>query len=196
MVASTSPFLLLLEVGIVDPTTYQLVETMRLVSNDEDIAYRGNVYVAADFDLGLKHVANGLPEITLNIIDTSRAVQGRMQSYGGGVGFPVTVMIINAGDLNSPPDQQEFFEIIGASSKDYVATFTLGAENPLTMRFPRRLQRKDYCSWRYKSADCGYTGSMPSCDYTLQGPNGCAAHGNSINFGGCPGIIGTGVRYG
>lgn len=31
-------------------------------------------------------------------------------------------------------------------------------------------------------------GGLPSCDLTLRGPNGCAAHNNVINFGGFPGI--------
>jgi phage-related protein len=30
--------------------------------------------------------------------------------------------------------------------------------------------------------------SLPTCDFTLFGPNGCAAHNNTLNFGGYPSI--------
>jgi hypothetical protein len=39
------------------------------------------------------------------------------------------------------------------------------------------------------------TGIMPSCDLSLQGPNGCAAHNNTQNFGGFPGLNDNGYRY-
>ena len=78
--------------------------------------------------------------------------------------------------------------VTGASAKNYDATFTLGAENPVTFRFPRRRQRRDVCQWRYKSAYCGYTGALPTCDFTMNGSNGCIAHANGPRFGAYPGI--------
>jgi len=40
-------------------------------------------------------------------------------------------------------------------------------------------------SWDYFHAD---SGGMSTCDYTLDGSNGCRAHGNTLNFGGCPSL--------
>lgn len=86
------------------------------------------------------------------------------------------------------PEILETFLITGASAKDYDVTWNLGAEQPLTLTFPRRKQRRDTCSWKYKGPECAYTGELPTCDFSLTGNNGCAQHLNSRRFGGFPGI--------
>jgi phage-related protein len=40
-------------------------------------------------------------------------------------------------------------------------------------------------TWEYFKVT---TGGLATCDYTLDGPNGCRAHNNTINFGGFPSI--------
>lgn len=186
---SNVAFVIGLEIDVIDPLTQDLMEVMRLVRNDEDLPYQGHTYVAANFDIEVRAAAGETPAINLNAIDYSRAIQAKMQEFGGGVGFEVRVMVINTGNLEQPPEAVETFKVIKASVKDYVVTFTLGAENPLTLRFPRRLQFRDRCGWRYRSNECGYTGALPTCDYTLQGDNGCAIHGMTANFGGFPGLV-------
>lgn len=194
--ASTTPFLVCLEIAVKDPATGDVVETLRLVRNNEDITYQGNLYAAFPFELSLSSEAGAVPTVRVTAKDYTKAIQARMQAYGGAVGSSVQIIVLNADNLAQPPEIVEFFEIIGASAKDYDVSFELGAENALALPFPRRRQLRDRCGWRYKSAECGYTGSLTSCDLSLQGPNGCAAHGNTINFGGFPGINNSGVRYG
>jgi phage-related protein len=119
-----------------------------------------------------------------------------MEIYGGGVGFKVVVGVLNTGRLSAPPEVQEFFEVMSASASEYVVSFTLGAENPLSKIFPRRLQVKNFCAWRYKDpSTCGYSGGLSSCDLTLNGVNGCKAHNNEANFGAFPGINNAGSAY-
>lgn len=188
-VASDTPFLVCIEIGIVNPASGDLVETLRLVRNTEAITCNGLEYQPAMFDIELKQAAGEQQQVTLAIKDFSKAVQARMQAYGGGIGFNVKVLVVNGGALNEPPEISEYFEVVGASAANYVCSFILGAENALARRFPRRRQTKDYCQWRYKDEEtCKYAGTKTSCDYSLQGPNGCAAHFNTINFGGFPGI--------
>lgn len=41
------------------------------------------------------------------------------------------------------------------------------------------------CHYKYRDLEtCGYTGNLPSCDFTLTGPNGCEVHDNSHRYGG------------
>lgn len=41
------------------------------------------------------------------------------------------------------------------------------------------------CVYPYRDSEtCGYTGTLPSCDLTLKGSNGCEAHGNAHRHGG------------
>lgn len=194
--ASNTPFLICLDIDVIDPASGNLVETIHIVRNTEPVDFNGHRYEAANFDIELKQESGTQTSIRLAIKDYSRAVQQRMQAFGGGVGFAVAVMIVNADALSQPPEMTEYFDVIGAESANYVCTFTLGAENAIAKTFPRRRQARDYCQWRYKSEECGYTGSLPSCDLSLKGVNGCVVHQNVIHFGAFPGINGRDVHYG
>lgn len=195
-IASANAFIALLEVQVIDPANGSLVETLYVANNSEDVIYGGNTYVQMVFDIQVKAEAGAAPTVTLNVNDYSQAVMGRMQAYGGGIGFNVKLIIVNSGDLTQPSELEETFEVIGANASNYSVSWTLGAESTLTTIFPRRNQLKDRCTWKYKGTECGYVGALTSCDLSLQGANGCTAHSNSDRFGGCPGINISNVRYG
>jgi lambda family phage minor tail protein L len=194
--SSEVPWLILLDIVVVDPSTLTTVETLNLARNPDPVTYNGATYAPAAFDIELKSQAGEQQTISLSIKDYTLAVQQRMQDYGGGVGFNVSVMVVNAGNLTQSPEVIEYFQVVGAETANYICTFTLGAENNITKSFPRRRQTKDYCQWRYKGQECGYTGSMPSCDLSLKGANGCEAHQNVVHFGAFPGINSRDTRYG
>lgn len=194
--SSDTPFLALLDIEVIDPATGVVIETDHIVRNSEDIVYQGITYVAGNFDIELKSEAGTQPTVTLAVRDITRAIQANMQAYGGGIGFNVTVMIVPGNNLIQPPEVIEYFQVVGASAANYNVSFTLGAENAITRTFPRRRQTRNFCQWRYKDADtCGYAGALPSCDLTLIGPNGCATHANTPNYGAYPGINTNGIRY-
>ena len=196
-IASNTPFLVALDINVTDPATGASVEILRVVRNTEPIPFMGNSYEPANFDIETKQESGTQPTVTLTIRDYTKAIQGRMQAYGGGVGFKVTVMVLNAGALDLPPEVVEYFDVVGASAANYACSFTLGAENALMRVFPRRRQIRDFCSFQYKDPDtCGYAGSLSTCDLTLRGANGCNAHGNQARFGGFPGINSRDVRFG
>lgn len=194
-IESGTPFLVCLEIGIWDENLAQVVETLRLVKNTEDITYQGNIFTAAEFTISSKSSAGELSTVNVSISDFKRVIQRELMQYGGGVGFNVAIIILNAGNLQQAPEHIEHFIINSTSSKDYVVTWTLGVENPLTGRCPKRIAWRDRCSWRFKSKECGYSGQKTSCDLTLQGQNGCTAHQNTKRFGGFPGIKAGAARY-
>jgi hypothetical protein len=195
-IASDTPWLICLDIAVIDPASAATVETLHVVRNTEAITFNGFTYTPANFDIQLKEEAGTQQTVELVIRDYTLAVQQRMQQYGGGIGFTVAISVVNAGNLAAPPEVVENFEVVGASSANYVCSFTLGAENNLTKTFPRRRQTKDYCQWRYKGAECGYTGALPTCDLSLNGANGCKAHDNVIHFGAFPGINTRDINYG
>lgn len=186
--ASAVAFVVALEIDVKDQVTGAFVETLRFVRNDEDITYKSAVYTAASFDFEVQNESNTLPRVQVIFRDYTRDVQSRMEAYGGGVGFDVRILVLNSGNLSAGPEMRETFTVTTAAVASFVVTFGLGAENPLTALFPRRRQFRDRCPWRFKSAQCGYTGAVTSCDFSLQGINGCAAKGNQANFGGFPGL--------
>lgn len=187
-ISSDIPFLIAVDIDVMDPATGSLVETLHIVRNTESISFRGFTYEPANFDIELRAEAGTQQSVKLSIKDYSKAVQARMQAYGGGIGFNVAMMVVNAGALAMPAEITEYFEVVGASAANYVCEFVLGAENSLSKTFPRRKQTKDFCQWRYKGTDCQYAGAMATCDLTLGGANGCNAHSNTIRFGAFPGI--------
>lgn len=187
-IASSTAFIVAMDVEVIDQVTNTSVETLRFCRNSENVTYGGNVYTASSFDINIEHASGEMSAITLTAVDYSSALQGRMQAYGGGIGFNVTVMILNMDALSEPCELKEFYKVIGASAANYVVTFNLGNRNPLTIRFPRRIQMRDRCAWKYKGTECGYAGVIATCDLSLNGPNGCSIHGRSEHFGGFPGI--------
>ena len=76
---------------------------------------------------------------------------------------------------------------------------------------PGRTYTKDFCSFSFKDANCTWESGdqgfrtvlneegeiifyyphvkSTSCDHTLNGPNGCKAHNNSLRFGGFPTLV-------
>lgn len=183
--ASEYKFLILIKIDVLNPETNSFVDQLYFVRNDEDIEYQGQVYQAANFDLETKVESGELHDVNLSVTDYSGAVRAALELYDGGVGSKVTMYIVNSGDLQLKPELEETFDVIGASANVFTIKFSIGANDVLTRRCPRRQQLKDFCSWTYKSANCGYTGNLPTCEYTL---SDCKLHDNAVNFSGFPGI--------
>lgn len=193
-IASENAFLVLVELQIADANTGSIVETVFAVNNNEDVVYQSETYFAFPFDITLKQEAGAIPEITLSAFDYQRFLLGKLTQYNGIAGSQLILRVVNTGNLSAPPEIEETFEVLKSSANDFSVSLTLGANSPLRQLFPRRIQMRDRCAWRYKSAECGYVGAMPTCDLTLQGPNGCAAHNNTAKYGGFPGLVNRGRR--
>lgn len=187
-VASSIPYLILADIEVVDQNTGVVIDTVRIARNSENVTYMGNVYSANHFDVGTKQEHGEVKNLIMTARDYRRALQAYLQEYDGMVGSHVTIYMVNAGALDAPAEIAEEFDVIIGSASDYQVSLTLGARNLLGMTVPKRNQLRDYCAWKYKSDECGYSGGLPTCDLTLNGDNGCAAHNNTKNFGGFPGI--------
>lgn len=187
--SSSTAWLILLKLEIADPNTRQTVETVHLVANDEDITFDGNLYTAANFVINIDQGQNQAPSVTLVAQDQTGMIERKIEDYAGGVMSQVVMMVVNSDRLEHEPEIENTFDVVSSSAKDGVVSFELGSENPLTIQFPKHTQMKDRCSWRYKGYGCEYAGPMGSCDYTLDGPNGCRAHDNVERFRGLPGLV-------
>lgn len=153
---SDVPFLMLLDIEVVNPSTGMIDETIHVVRNNEDIVVAGQTYVAAMFDIEFSYESGGQPNINASVNDYTGALQARLEAYNGGIGFNITMSIVDGSNLANPPEIAETFTVLSASVQDYVISFQLGAENEVMMAFPRRRQDRDFCAWRYKSPQCSY----------------------------------------
>ncbi len=186
-VASDAAFVLLLEIDIKD-LTGTFVETIRFAKNSEDVVYQGATFVAANFTAKLNVDIASDPKFEVTAEDPSGAIRDRMTIYGGAIGCEVRMTVVNSSNLTQSPEIQETFKIVSASQSGYAVTFQMGVDNPLSDRFPNRLQYRAQCTKHYKGPRCKYAGPMATCDYTYFGENGCKAHSNEPNYGGFLGL--------
>lgn len=194
-VSSGTPFLVLLDIEVIDPVTAASIINIRVAKNDEDVSFEGNTFFASSFEFEYREEPGAQPDVSISIVDYNQTIQSYMQTYNGCIGSHVKIYAVNAGDLTAPAEDVEFFDVIGASASDYNIRWTLGAENTVTLKFPRRMQSRDKCPWQYKGAQCGYVGGLTSCDLSFAGANGCVVHNNSLNYGGYVGLSKSKIRY-
>ena len=195
-IASDKSFLILLELHIVDTMTGNVVETVFVANNDEDVIYKAQTYYAFPFDITLKQESGSQPTLTIAAHDYQGVLMGKLVQYNGISGSNLIFRVVNTGNLSAPPEIEERFEVLSTSASDFAISIAIGAESMLRKIFPRRIQMRDRCPWRYKGLECGYAGVLASCDLSLQGPNGCATHANTMNYGGFPALVNRGIRVG
>lgn len=196
--SSDDAWLIAMKIHVRSNITGEIVSIIRVINNSVLTTINGEVYEPLQFTIDLKEASNELPSMAVTIQDQGEIVGPFMQRYGGGVGSDVDMMIIRATvESDAAPtvtyqeaELTEYFQVLTGGYKDYVASWSCGAENPLRKMFPLRKQEDNQCSFRYKQAGtCNYSGGLPTCDLSLDGPNGCRAHLNVANYGGFPGII-------
>ena len=190
-IASNVAYLILLEVDIRDPDQGNTIETIRCVNNNENVTFQGNEFIAIPFNISVTSDKDTSPSAQLDVYDLGQTFQARLQAYGRSLDWPSRIYVVNASAPNGMSLELRYdFDILTATAKDenYTLSFTMGAENPLTLRFPPRQQFRNRCFWKYKGQNCLYNGNLPTCDYTLNGANGCRVHDNVLNYGGFPGI--------
>lgn len=209
--SSDDPLIMLVEFHIVDRFNGQVEQVVRVANVGQTeanpstytnsaggITYKGVYFQPAAFEVNVSEAAGEIPEISFSMNDLTGVVRGYMENYHGGVGSFVKVILLFQSTLDLPIEQQaaeyqETYTITSSSIDSMNVRLGLGAKDLLAVKFPKRLQIAHYCQWGYKTVECGYSGSNPTCDRTLQGANGCATHDNTINFGGFPGIRGRSV---
>ena len=169
---------------------------VRLVRNTDPITFDagdGNgpqVYQPFAFELSGAEVKNdgSLPQISMKVSNVNRLVEGAIIQYNGAAGSTCNLYVVNTDNPNGEPDLALEMQVIRVSTDSKWVTFTMGAASPLRTLFPKFLYYQGTCMWRYKSAQCGYTGAITTCDLTFDQANGCIVHGNQQRFGGFPGI--------
>lgn len=180
----TGAWLLLIEVA------YSGEETVRVVYNNEAVAWSGETYLPADFSLGgiTQEKEGGMPTVPLSITDIGRFLTPIIIEHNGAVGADVAVKVVHSANLaETTPELEETFKIMTCSvdSKN-VIKLDLGAANLMNYRIPQDRYLKDHCRYRtFKGTYCQYDGVETECDRTFAR---CKEIGNEARFGGFPGV--------
>lgn len=183
-----SPYIKLYEIELpTDPAT-----RLRMASWPEDVEFGTNSngvaltyeMASVEHDESRETTSGGLPTATLTISNVRRDIVGYMETHDGLEGQPVRYMLVDSTALEmGQPIRREDYEILSSRVKGSTVTMQLGKPNLQRARFPQqRLSRT--CRFPYKSAECGYSGGLATCDKTMNGSDGCVVHANEDRFGG------------
>jgi len=190
------------EVPTDPPTRY------RFVRAQQQITFRGHIY----YPFPIVHTimrqteSGDLPSITVTVSNVSREIIATLESHGGLIGQPFRILLVNMAALTTDKAviEQDFRMMTMTATDEAVAT-QLGDISLYETFFPGQRMMRHFCRHQYRAAACGYAVSsgdanyLATCDKSLDGLNGCQAHGDSETaagvavvhpdrFGGFPGI--------
>ena len=157
-------------------------------------------------DTIVRDQAGDLPTTSVTVSNMSREVISALELYEGLVGEKVRIILTHSllGGVTQMVAEEDF-EVMSSSANAQAVTLTLGSSNLFDSFVPKARMARFHCRHQYQSAECGYSldpanaNYLSGCDKTLNGLNGCNAHGASYTaasleplhpdrFGGYPGI--------
>lgn len=168
-----------------------------LASTDEDVEFQTFTYHAYPCELESvqSNLTGTLGETQLSVSNLHGLAAQYLRDYEGLVGRRVVARLVHEGMLTDPDDSFPIeFECVGSSVDHAAAALRLGQLDLNDLQFPRGRYHRGSCRFVYVEdgrGRCGNTTTVGSCDRTLDGANGCTAHGNDRRFGGFPSMPGT-----
>lgn len=147
-----SPFLTFVEL-----THTKLDEVLRIVQNNENLAWRGAWWRAYPFQVSeLTTSGAEAPTCTLSISNIKGLLQGFLQQYDGLTDAAVVIYVTNAALLNSPEPILEYrYTVAETSYTNQWISFRLAPGPEDTNRFPAQTYASNFCPYRYGSVRCG-----------------------------------------
>lgn len=193
--ASDSVFFSVLEI-----TVPSLPDPIRVTNVDTNVTWRGVEWVKLPYELSEITVAPGEePSSVLKISNVNDAIGRYVKEndlwckINGYQQIIVDIIILNSYNLASDiPEITYTFTLEKQTIQGDWVTFDLGVSSPAKRRCPLQRMLKNQCRFRFKSTECGYTGSQILCDKSL---TRCRALGNSARYGGFLGIGGGGIQF-
>ena len=186
------PFVWLFEVRVPsDP-----VERILIANHTADVAFGQDstgadiIYEKWPFDVEdlSEDTGASLPGITISISNITREIQAFIEEYDGLEGEPCKLQLVNVTTLASGAYLEYSAQILTSQADESVVAVEIGSYDLQRQVFPSNRAIKLFCRHRYQGIRCGYTGSLPTCDKSLNGPDGCVVHENEDSFGGFPSI--------
>lgn len=154
--------------------------------SDQDVVFDGITYQR--FPIGFDAVAENnrgeTDRVRLTVSNVTRAIGGYLEIYDLR-GKQVDIITVWLDTLADPDNKLvDTFYVDSYSVNESSAVFDLtGRMDVLTVSVPVRRYARNFCSWAFKSAECGYTGGGSACNKTQQR---CKELGNYRRFGGFP----------
>ncbi|HNV61411.1 MAG TPA: DUF2163 domain-containing protein [Candidatus Cloacimonas acidaminovorans] len=129
----------------------------------------------------------------VQISNVSRFMQAYLEAYDFR-GKKIEIMLVWADRLDEAENKIKFtFYIDSYNANEKVVNFKLTSKfDLLDVQLPFGTYNRNYCRWRFKSSECGYTGTVTSCKKTKQECRDVM--NNVLRYGGFPSIPANGKR--
>ncbi|MEO2122084.1 MAG: hypothetical protein ABGY10_01955 [bacterium] len=199
LIASDKAWIVLFEISVSD------IEIFRLTNNEEAVTFNSLVY--SPFPIMMETMEESgqgdLPYINVTVSNVERVLNNYMEQRNGLLDQKVKMQLVNEANLINDAASITINLVIRETTvTENAITFRLSHHPFFEIDMPHQRFYRGRCRWAFKSTQCGWTGlatDSDTCDKTLDGANGCQAHGDTTTadggtashparFGGFPGI--------
>jgi len=167
---------------------YDSVNDLHLAGLDEDVVYNGITY--SKFPITHEFVGENnqgaIDQVKVRLANVSRLIQLYLEQFDFR-GRKVTIRMVWFNQLSDPDAfMDDIFYIDSYTADQNNVEFTLtGKFDVLGVDLPARRYSRNYCAWKFKSAECGYSGAEITCNKTKQR---CKQLNNYQRFGAFPSV--------
>jgi len=156
----------------------------------QDVVFDGVTYTKFPIthDQITENTEGEIDTVNVQLSNISRLIEYYLQNYDLR-GKKVSIKMVYADALDDPDCYIEFSNYIDSYTsnvKDVVFNLT-SKFNILNLFIPTKLWMRDFCQWKFKSTQCGYSGAETACNRTWQR---CQALANQRRFLGARAIPG------
>jgi lambda family phage minor tail protein L len=163
-------------------------KNLNFAEYDSDVVYDDITYSAFPIthEVISENISGEIPSVNVTISNISRFLQAHLEAYD----FRNKKVSIKQVWADQLADTDAYIEDVyyidsytaGEAHVGFVLTSKLDI---LSVSIPARHYSRNYCQWKFKSTECGYSSSETACNKTL---TRCRELSNQERFGGFPAI--------
>lgn len=175
---NASPWVYLYEIWAVQNTTE--TKPFRITGHDEPVTFDGDTYTPypVRHDAINQDSKGNLPRSELRVGNVRRSLNRYVEIAKGLSSQDVRIIEINKAALATGDGRQFAFQILTSSVTAQWVILRLGGPGFYRRPMPTGIYTRHRCEHAYMDPDtCAYAGSLPDCDKTYLGDNGCFEHG-------------------
>ncbi len=155
---------------------------------EDDITFNGKTYLKFPVvhESTSENTTGEVDTVVVRVANVSQYIQNKLESYDlRGKKAIITQVFANL--LNDSLNKvEQIFYIDSYTATAEVAEFSCSSKFDLMkLELPARKFWRTFCTWKFKSTQCGYSGDQTTCNKTFQR---CKALANEERFGGFPSI--------
>lgn len=158
---------------------------------DTDITFNSITYTKFPIkhDFISNNTGGQIDTVRVTVGNTSRVIQAYLEANDFR-GKKVKIQIVFANKLATPGAVlSDIFYIDSYTADSQAVSFSMSSKfDILNIEIPGRIFMRNYCSWKFKGSECGYSGATSTCNRTPQACKAMSGGSNYTRFGGFPSV--------